>query len=259
MNSQHRLSISVAGLDAAPDRPWGVGDPRGAIQWAAGAGARAIQLDGSLPGLRARELDRSARRGLAAMMRRLELGFSGFDLWIPPAHFSEPAHSDRAAAAVSGALELAAELASLSGSVLGVVVSASLPEGCDELVGHLASQAETAGVRLADHAWPARGEKPGVDHSVGVGLDPAAVLLKGDDPAMAASQLGSRLVSARLSDASAGVRVNVGQGDLDEMAYSVALATASYAGDLVLDLRGLADPLGSGQRALAKWAQEHAD
>ncbi len=248
----------MVGLEAAPDRPWGTGDPRGMIQWASETGARAIQLDGTVPGLRARELDRSARRGLGAMMRRLELGFSGFDLWIPAAHFADSAYSDRAAAAVSGALELAADLVSLTGGVLGAVVSVSLPEGCDELLTHLADQADGVGVMIADHAWPVR-VREGLAHGIGVGIDPAAVLLKGDDPALAVSRSAPRLVSARLSDAAAGGRVEAGQGDLDEMAYTVALETAGYAGDLVLDLRGLADPLGSAKRALASWGAANVD
>ena len=76
------LSLSLAGLTP---REGVAMEPRAAIEWAAGLGYRAVQLDGAAAGVRARDLDRSGRRDLAALLRRLQLGFSGLDLWIPPA------------------------------------------------------------------------------------------------------------------------------------------------------------------------------
>src|SRR5688572_21716696 len=99
-------SLSIAGVV----EPVGEG-ARALIEWAAGLGYRAVQLDGTMAGLRARELDRSGRRDLAALLRRLELGYSGLDLWVPEAHFVDGAQQDRAVAAVVAGLELSAELA----------------------------------------------------------------------------------------------------------------------------------------------------
>src|SRR5690606_13026801 len=88
-------ALSIAGVRDDPALK-GAG-PRAPIEAAAKAGFRAVALDASAAGLRPRDLDRSARRDLAALLRRLELAFAGLDLWIPPEHFASPEHADRAA------------------------------------------------------------------------------------------------------------------------------------------------------------------
>lgn len=238
---------------------------RSMIEWAGRSGFRAVQLDARVPGVRARDLDRSARRDLAATIRRADLTCSGLDLWIPPEHFADGAHADRAVAATLGAIELAADLASLSsGSIVTAaaprsgshaVVSLTLPG--DALPDVLSAVVEKAGdrqVRIADHAWPARAENTQWSDVIGIGLDPAAIMLAAEDPSSAASRLGSRVFSARLSDLSrgvpgaevvvgAGVRVAPGsrRGRLDVLAYLVALTTAGYHRPVIADLRGVAD------------------
>jgi len=84
--------------------------------------------------------------------------------------------------------------------------------------------------------------------TLGAGLDPAACLLAGENPAKLAARLGSRLVLARLSDASEVSRGEPGlarthePGRLHDLAYVVALETIHYARPIVLDLRGVPHP-----------------
>ena len=243
------LSLALASLRS----PSAAGDPRAPLEWAAATGFRWITLDASAPGLRPRELGRSARRDLAALLRRLELGLMGIDLWIPTAHFTDPVHADRAVSAATGAIGLSADLASLNGGE--GIVSLTLPR--DDLPhtvrDTLLTHADARQTLLADHTWPPR--EADSDKSLGVGFDPAVVLLAGDNPAKAAARLGERIVLARLSDASEVSRVEPGssQGRLNDLAYTVALDTAKYARPLVLDTRGLGSPADAADRTLAWW------
>jgi sugar phosphate isomerase/epimerase len=230
------VSISIAGLSADAERPWS-GSVRQAIAWVAGLGARSIQLDGTTTTLRARELDRSARRDLAASIRRAGLLLSGIDLWIPATHFVDAAHQDRAAAAVVGAIDLAGELTALgigSGSLMVCIRTGK--EAPAEVVASMSGAAERAGVVLADHALPSAEGTP-------IGIDPAMVLLGGGDPIAAVVTADARLGSARLSDAGGAGRVPVGSrdGQLDVLAYAGALSVVGYGRSLIVDLRGLGD------------------
>lgn len=129
MNAPAQISLSIAGLHASPlDGPWSRG-VRSAIGWVAGVGFRSVHLDAAAPEIRARDLDRSGRRDLAAAVRRASLGFTGLDLWIPAEHFEPGEHADRAHAALLGAIDLAADLRGLvpTGDVSRAVVSVTLP------------------------------------------------------------------------------------------------------------------------------------
>jgi sugar phosphate isomerase/epimerase len=243
---QGTVSLSLAGLSP---REGAVQEPRAAIEWAAGLGYRAVQLDATVPGIRPRELDRSARRDLAALLRRLELGFSGLDLWIPPPHFADAANADRALAATAQALELAADLSRLTESGDGAVVSIALPDkAAGFAMESLAGAADRVGARLADHRWPVQVDASG---PIGIGIDPAALLAAGSDPASEVSRLATTPVAARLSDVVPGGRVAVGSGRLDVLGYRVALATKGYARRLVVDLRGVRDQEAAANAALA--------
>ena len=176
------------------------------------------------------------------MLRRNELTLSGVDLWIPVGHFLDPAHADHAVTAACEAIDFVADLAQLTGG--RAALSLQLPSDRQlgaRLVQALTERCQRAGARIADHAWP---PSP-ADHMgdpIGVGLDPAAILLSADgSPEQAVSQFAARLVSARLSDISAAGRVTPGEGSLDLLAYSVAASTVPSASPLILDLRGLAD------------------
>jgi len=215
-------------------------------------GWRAIQLDGAAQGLRARELDRSARRDLAALFRRLNLSLSGLDLWIPPAHFRDAANADRAVAAVESGAVLVSELAGLIAQPPapgrgGRLVCIALPGDCPSgVISHLDRACEAHGVMLADHAWPARAPAG----TVGVGVDPASMIFAGADPVAAVSGLASTPIAARLTDLAPTGRVEVGSGagSLDRIEYEAALHAGGFEDFLVVDLRGLPDPVASAGR-----------
>lgn len=248
MSSLPALGVALAGLSHAAGP--------GLIDWARDAGFRAVRLDATAPGMRPRELGRSARRDLAAALRRRELRFAGLDFRIPTEHFEDPAHIGRALDAALAAVEFAAEIAGLTDAG-GAVLCLSFPaQGADSALAHLAATADASGVDLADHAHPPREARSDAPPRLLLGLDPAAVLQAGDDPASAAARAGGRLAAASLSDMgpagrcapivpasllpSPGVAL-VRRGRLDLGAYLVALAAAGHDRPLVLDLRAVSD------------------
>ncbi len=268
------LSLAMAGLDdvrdssagAPADSPGGAHDVRAIVAYARVLGVQALQLDAAAPGLRARELDRSARRDLASLLRRSELAVSGLDLWIPPDHFTDPRHVDRALAAAFAAMELARDLAQLVGGLSppGGIVAVTLPRApapaVQALLVELRSRADQIGCVLADCAWPpVEFPDPG---PVRVGLDPAAVFAAGADPHVEAARLGPRLAQARLSDLASAGRVAPGSGRLKLMDYAAALLAAGAGlsggsgrsgGPVVLDLRSVSRQNLAAPAAVQAW------
>ena len=238
-------SVALSGLPQAAS-------PKAAIGEAAAMGVRGVQLDAARLGFRPRELDRSARRDLAASLRREELALSGLDLWIPPHHFTETDRADRAIGATVAALELAAELAGLADGA--PVVALTLPSDLDPGTrATLDAAAAGAGATLADHAWPAVGVS--TEGAIKPGLDPAAVILAGGDPVSAAGAHGPDLASARVTDLSARGACPAGDrsGRLDLDAYLLSLAVAGTVRHAVIDPRGLAEPIEGVRLALERW------
>ena len=119
---RHARAAGDVGFYGGPPREVGV---REQVAWLASLGARAVTLDAGV--LRARDLDRSARRDVASMLRRAQLALAGVDAWVPPEHVGRAETAARAIAAVVGACELASELAPLVGGGSRAVVSIMLP------------------------------------------------------------------------------------------------------------------------------------
>lgn len=230
-------------------------DARESIAAVAAMGYRAVQLSATQPGMRPRELDAGDRRGLRGTLQRLGLVCGGIDLWIPPAHLSDPAHVDRAMSAVDGACGLAADLGRC-----GVCVT--LPERLQSESWHvLCATADRHGVRIADFC--VRGTGP-EHHSeappelVGTGIDPAAILGAGLDPALHAASLGRRVCAARVVDLLAsGMRGPPGEPEgarLDLAAFAASLALSGAAPACCADARQWADPRAGLQCTLARWS-----
>lgn len=218
----------------------GDADPRAVLDELARRGFRMIQLSAALPGMRPRDLDRSARRDLRARLRRRELEPVGVDLLIPAGHYRDPAQADRAADAVLAAVEFAADLGA-------VPLTVNLPEGApNDLLEAIRGRADVTGVPIADLG--AFGEV------LGTGIDPAAVLAKGGDPARLASA-AAVVNNARFSDAADGLRVPPGEGDLDVMGYRLALETRGYTRAVTADLRYLPEPWTVLEQSQAAWRQ----
>lgn len=227
------LSLALAGLSSPPTL-------REQVEWAASLGYRAVQLNGGASGSRARDLSRTGRRDVAAILRRYELACSGIDLWIPPAHFLESANADRAAEAVGEALVLAADLASLTAGQAVLCVSLPSDAAAGGIIAAIAERARTSGAILADSSWPQRWTAQGVAACI----DPATILLSGEaslSPAKALALTGPAAANVRLSDLGPAGRVEPGAGRLDLLAYLVAASTVSGGVIPVVDLRGIAD------------------
>jgi len=230
-----------------------VATARGRVEWVAERGFRAVQLDARAVGMRPRELERSGRRDVAALLRRMELTLAGVDLLIPSHHFVEPETADRAVGAAVAALEFASEIASLAGG--DAALTLTLPEqSADEAAKALAAAAERSGARLAELRWPMRDfTGPFASPVWGVAFDPASALLEGDDPAMVVGRCANRLAAARLSDVSRTSRAAPGQGRLEIGAYRAALEASGFRGSATLDLEGVEDPERAATIALDAW------
>jgi sugar phosphate isomerase/epimerase len=228
-------------------------EPRAAFDRLRAMGFRYVQLSATQRGMRPRELDRSARRDLAATLRRREMSIAGVDVWIPPRHFTDDAHADRAVAAALEAISFAADLGRCP-------VSVTLPVGHDEaersvaapLIEALVTRASHLGVVLADHAVPVQ-QRDGVQ----VGIDPAAWLAAGEDPATAVSQHAARVACVRLCDLlTSGMRGSIDdeeEGRLDVTAYRVAVSLGALAQPVVADARQWRDPWGGLERTRKTW------
>jgi sugar phosphate isomerase/epimerase len=259
------LSIALAGV-AEP--------PREAIERVArarlaGAAASAVQLSATKSGIRPRDLDTTARRGLREVLKRLELAVTGFDLWIPPGHFVDGAHVDRAVAAVEGAAALAADIA---GEGSGRSVSLVLPTapGNDvakarfaEALAAIVAFADRFGVELVDYAVATGAQTGDAGARVRIGIDPAACFAAGVDPVTAVSRHGMRVGGARLVDltlsvlrappAQQGDRAAAEDARLDLVSYATAISVAGDAIPVVVDPRGWTEPWSGIERAVRAW------
>lgn len=230
------LACSMRGLAGHVHAP--ANSARGLLDWFSGAGARAVVLDAVHPEIRPRDLGRSARRDLAAAIRRSELEWKGVDVFVPTAHLASREHSDRAVAAIVGAIELASELSTLQiGS--GAVVTFDLPdEPADGVVREIASAADRLGVSVAclkdGHAGLGRA----------VDLD-------------ALAEAGVDAVGAVASAATAQVRWGGPRVErrIDLLSVIGAMAVRTEPCAAVLDLSKSIEPKRTIGAALAAWAQ----
>jgi sugar phosphate isomerase/epimerase len=223
--------------------------PRAALDRLASMGFRHVQLSAAQPGLRPRDLDRSARRDLLARLRRLAMSASGLDLWIPSSHLVAPAQVDRAVTALLGAIELAGQLGRCP---VSVSLAADDQDSLTSIVETVTRHAGQNGVEVADHAVPPVRGRP-----VGVGIDPAAWLVQEQDPAEAVSTYSQRLASIRLCDLlTSGTRGPIGEpggGRLDVHAYRDAIVNSGYRRPLVVDVRQWSEPWRGLEQCARAW------
>lgn len=266
-----RLAISNAGLPRVANGVAGAldfvpagSDARTFFVWARELGYEQVQLDLTQPTLRPRELDGSARRDVAKTIVRSGLQLAGVDLFVPPADFLDAARVDRATSAVLAAIECGAELRS------GCVVSLVLPAGLDVgVLQAIAAQAERFGVRVADHAWPARQIDDSIGHAVGIGIDPAAMMVQTnatgtkESVAVSARDIPNTVatlaapIAARWSEA--GIVGRIAHGDrasgLDVLQYAAVLGARGYGGAMVVDLRSVVELGGAARQAVKVWGE----
>jgi sugar phosphate isomerase/epimerase len=251
----HGTNLALAPTLGPLLRKWG-GTVQHAVDRIAQQGFASVQLDATIPTLRPRELSRSGRRDLAALLRRRGADPAGLDLFIPPWHYTSPDHGERAVHATHQAIELAADLGHLPLSL-----ALPVPDLPDELARDLVDAADRHDVSLAVHdqahlqevlTWADAVDLP----ALGAGFDPAMALSRGEDPVQQLQQAGRRLSVARLSDLerTGAARCAAGSGQLDLAAYRVSVDLAeNRAGHVVLELRGLNEPLAAAQSAAEAW------
>jgi hypothetical protein len=227
------LSLALTGLPIPDARE----RLAAAAEAAALAGIPALHLDATLPGIRPRELDRSARRDLVAIAKRHNLSLTGCDLFIPPAHFTSPQHQQRAADAVRQAITFAAELRALGASSAFVCIetAASAPKPTQPTIDpaalliDLASHARDHGVTLCDCTSDTS--------PLARGLDLAAILARSEDPA--AAILSAQPACLRLADWNDRARVTFGEGRAHPASIVASASVAAPATLGILDFRGV--------------------
>ena len=249
----HQLAATIAGLPPSISA-------RDAIQAVSAAGYQAISLDAAHPELRPRHLDRSARRDLAGLLRRLELKLETIDLWINPDDFNNPARSDRALAAAIDAIAFAAELTPLVDPSTPVLAM-TLPN--TDARAELLAAAAAVGVFIADFAPRSPetiADMPDSSPHM-LGIDPAAHFLRGGTMSSLESLIFSakdRIANARLTDAANAARVLPSNGSLDPLRYAIALHTSAHVGRLTVDTRGLPDPIAALSTIATNLQDNHA-
>ncbi|MEM7623120.1 MAG: hypothetical protein AAF235_07930 [Planctomycetota bacterium] len=249
------LALSTAGLTrGSAGGPGSAGDPKQVLTAVASAGVSGIVLDATAPGFRPRDLDRSARRDLAAHLRRSELAFAGLDLFIPPRHFLAPDLADRASHAAAAALELASDITALNGGE--PMVATRLPsDDAASLLAVLNAAAQRVGAVLVDHA-PDR-EAADLAASLRIGIDPAVILAAARDVPDRVLRAGQCIGAVRLTDWNGSRRVPVGTGELDARQFFAALSIAAPEISPVIDVAGLPEP-GRAARAAINTHAKHA-
>lgn len=227
------LGVTIGPLGSAAD----------AIAEVAAMGLAGVQLDASDASMRPREMSASARRDLAASLRRLGLRASGIDCFVPVERFADAAQVERAMQAVIGSITLAESLDRAP-------VCLHVPSDA-AVAAELRREADRRGVPLADFALPV------AEGSTGVGVDPAAMLAAGSDPAAQVAAVAGRIAAARVVDLSrSGMRGPIeqpGASRLDAMAYRVALELAGFRGLPVIDCRQWADARFGVRESAQRW------
>lgn len=224
---------------------------RGALEWISQSGYRGVQLSAIEPGLRPRELSLSARRDLAATLRRLELTCAGIDLFLPPSHLTDPQHVSRALDAIEAALEFAAVLGRA-----GVTIPLGVEEPC-EIRAAIAATASRLGVSVHLPVLHAK-EASGLVAPFQASVDCASVLGAGVAPEELVGILGSRLGSVRVVDLwRSGLRgaiLEPRESRLDALALRIALETSGFRQLAVVDARQWTTPRRGLEQVLERWS-----
>lgn len=225
------LAVSTRGLR---DRS---GSTLAALDWMSERGFAEVVLDATAADARPRNLDRAARRELAAGLKRRGQGAVGLDLLIPAEHFESGATADRAVGACVDSIGLAAELRAFGAAIVEPVVCISMGA---EPVGGVLESIESAGER--DGVRVAMLGGPDDARLLAVELGPWA--RSGVDAATRLVEVGSRLGAVRVDRFDRRTLTQVG-------ACVGAMSVASPGSVGVADLTDSADP----GRALEACAQ----
>ena len=226
-------------------------DVRESLAWASVAGFRAVQLSATDPATRPRELKGSARRDFCATLARNELQCSGIDFFIPPSHWSDPQHMERAHDALINAILFAAELG------LAPVLAPMPEDVAVDVLASIAEHAARAGVSIL------RAAAKDLTNSTfappfAACIDCATVLGEGARPEDLVARSGASLGGIRLVDLHrSGLRgplMEPRESRLDALALKVALEISGFRGIPVIDARQWALPREGLEKSLARWS-----
>lgn len=215
------------------------------------AGLSRVTMSAAETGMRPRDLSRSARRDIAAQLRKGGVSCIGVELWIPQRHFAEGEHQQRAVDALTDAIRYAAEMSELTDGA--AALHTSLPLATDEdsseqlpTVIHpctraVLDDAASHGVDVIDHGVFGTSDQ-GMSAGCSIGIDCSLEVMRASDPVDKLLHHSSRVRSLRLSDAVGGSRVRIGSGDLDMFKLIITWSTLREKPALVIDLRGIESP-----------------
>ncbi len=247
VDERPRLSATIAPLLAGADAV----DPREALAWISESGFRGVQLSAIEPSMRPREMSVSARRDLAATLRRVELECSGIDFLAPAAHFTDPTHMSRLFEALTATVELAASLGRAP-----VLISLA-PDQPSELRAEIAALAAHTGVDILLQANDLE-QSAAIAPPFAACIDCAAVLAAGGVPHELALRLVGKLGGVRLVDLfRSGLRgpfLEPRESRLDALSLRIALDTLGFHAMPVVDARQWTAPKQGLCQALERWS-----
>ena len=207
-----------------------------------GAGVGAVTVWAAEPGMRPRSLSRSARRDVAARLRRAGVRCVGVELWVPRQHFDEPGRVDGAVEALVSCVSFATELAELTDGSAALHTSLPMSDGwLHPAASTVVDAALGDGVAVIDHGELGVSDA-GENAGVRAGVDAAACVLRGEDPGDVVLANASRVASVRVGDAVGNARVRLGRGELDLTGLVIAWSPVASKPGLVIDLRGVDSP-----------------
>ncbi|MCC7292449.1 MAG: sugar phosphate isomerase/epimerase [Phycisphaerales bacterium] len=217
-----------------------------AVSKAAKLGFRAVELGLAYPELAPRELSESTARHFVRFVRNLGLDLAALTADFPGLRLTDPARVeervDRTRAVLDAAARMRVPIVTAAVSALTHPQSGEPSAHATEALRQIAADAGRRGVVFA-----VRPSADTTEHtariiqainsaSVKICLDPAALLMSGNDPSKLLSALPQEIVLSHARDATAGgpqrsgVETALGEGDLDWLGHLMLLEAAGYHG-----------------------------
>ncbi len=219
---------------------------REAMPRAAELGFRAVEVGLAYPELAPRELSESTARHFVRFVRNLGLDFAALTADFPGLRLTDAARVeervDRTRAVLDAAAMMRVPIVTAAVSALTHPQSGEPSAHAVEALRQIAADAARRGVVFA-----LRPSADTTEHlariiqainsaSVRICLDPAALLMSGNDPSRVLSALPQEIVLSHARDATAGGRERsgtetaLGEGDVDWLGHLMLLEAAGYHG-----------------------------
>lgn len=237
---------------------------KAALSRAAGMGFGAVEIRAASGDTSPNQLSQSGRRHLERLVRGLGLELSALSAATPGGGLADVKQVDERIAGTKAVLDLARDLSVSTVIVtLGATVDELARESAINALVEVADHADRTGRRLAIQT---HGQSPKALESllqelrcpsVGVCMDPAALLMMGHDPIECITRLADNVCLSYARDATLGGfdgeghETRMGDGQLDLPAYLAALDGAGYGGRQIVRRTSAEYPLEDIRHALA--------